>query len=1283
MNHDGVLHGRVPAGLEVQGAQDGEGISTGQVRGRIGMLTVGLGGAYVNALVQGAEDFARTAGLDLIIYELDGFEALDAEAGTYSLVRADLVDGIILTGGLAYRGVGAQEVLAGFRARCGVPLVTTSRWPWMEGVASVVPDSYTGMREVVEHLIDVHGHRRIGFIKGPAESQEAQDRYRAFEDALMSRGLRVNPELVAEGEFSHESGQRAMIELLDRVSADEVEAMVCSSDGIALGVLDVLRERGLQVPEDMALVGFDDAEAASRLPVPLTTVRQPVHEIGYGAAAALWALVKDAGKARAPQARQQTEVELAAVQVVPTRAVIRQSCGCLPSEVVRAVLPSAVDAVASSVTAELEQPLSDADPYSEEERRRIVAALRAAIETAGTTETSAATPSLQVGPAAGSVDGAESDLVALVDAFWTDIRSPESATFVSMLTRLIRTFEDDAWDWHEVISVLRRAVLPSLDDGRQRTRAEDLLQQGRALVGEMQLRLQAHRQQQAEQFETTLRVFGDQVANLVSMEAALPWLEQALPNLGVTGCALALLMDLAPSGPEEPWIQLQYLAMGGSRLVWDDDGPQYPLAEVLPAEAWGENQERRTLVILPLQVSDRALGLVAFEGDLAYAEVYPRLRQALSGVVFRTGLARAQVTAREDAEAATRRAEVALRDALVAQRRYVAGAWEGTALEGSGVHGYARMPEGEGVTGDAWLPGMTRAVETGRVVVERDDEGGEVLAVPLRLYGEGVVGTLGFWRETLDGDARSSARSQSAGTKGRDGVQQSAEGPAAGVRDHGGWTAEQIRLVENVANQMALALENQRLVSDTRRRAARLSAAAEVSAAATSITDLETLLSEAVTLIQDRFELYYAGLFLVDQNRQWAVLVAGTGEAGRVMLARGHRLEVGGQSMIGACVASGEARITFDAALEAVRRENPLLPATRSELALPLRSRGEVIGAMTIQDTHPGAFTEEDITTLQTMADQLANAIENARLLEQAARSLREVQLATGAYTQVSWREYLQEQPDVRGYRYRLVDVVPVDEARPEAQAAMTQGAVVVQRSEDGGTGEDRSQPSEGQPQRESGGGRVEAKSVAQTVSSREKPLTAAQAPEPALDSEDGVHEVGVGVPIRLRNQILGALNLRFDGDYVAPEVVQMVEQVADRLAVSLESARLLEETRRAALRERMVGEVSRRIRQSLEVDEVLQAAAREIRDAMDYYRVSIRLAPQDGAEGTRSEAGPNGGETDSGSRKAGPSSGEADPGSEDMAASSGEFDHSAEKPSSPGQETTGDNVDAGEGGSL
>jgi GAF domain-containing protein/HAMP domain-containing protein len=170
------------------------------------------------------------------------------------------------------------------------------------------------------------------------------------------------------------------------------------------------------------------------------------------------------------------------------------------------------------------------------------------------------------------------------------------------------------------------------------------------------------------------------------------------------------------------------------------------------------------------------------------------------------------------------------------------------------------------------------------------------------------------------------------------------------------------------------------------RRTVQLETAAEVSRAASSTLNTERLLSQTVELITDRFNLYYVGLFLVDEGGEWAVLQAATGEAGRQMMVQGHRLRVGGVSMVGWCTANAQARVALDVGEEAVRFDNPLLPDTHSEMALPLISRGRALGALDVQSTKEAAFDEADIAVMQTMADQVANAIENARLFEETQR---------------------------------------------------------------------------------------------------------------------------------------------------------------------------------------------------------------------------------------------------------------------------------------------------------
>jgi PAS domain S-box-containing protein len=163
--------------------------------------------------------------------------------------------------------------------------------------------------------------------------------------------------------------------------------------------------------------------------------------------------------------------------------------------------------------------------------------------------------------------------------------------------------------------------------------------------------------------------------------------------------------------------------------------------------------------------------------------------------------------------------------------------------------------------------------------------------------------------------------------------------------------------------------------------------AASLAGATTSILDLDVLVTTAVELIRERFDFYYVGLFLTDESRQWALLRAGTGEAGREMLRRGHLFEVNSHSIIGKCVESGEPWVIIDVSKDDTFIRNPLLPDTLSEAAIPLRTRGKVIGAVTAQSKQVAAFSDLDVTALRVLADQLANAIENARLFTELRRS--------------------------------------------------------------------------------------------------------------------------------------------------------------------------------------------------------------------------------------------------------------------------------------------------------
>lgn len=241
---------------------------------------------------------------------------------------------------------------------------------------------------------------------------------------------------------------------------------------------------------------------------------------------------------------------------------------------------------------------------------------------------------------------------------------------------------------------------------------------------------------------------------------------------------------------------------------------------------------------------------------------------------------------------------------------------------------------------------------------------------------------------------------------------------------------------------------------ENERRATQLATVAEVSQAVSSLLDLDELLSQTVELIRDRFDLYYTGVFLVDESDRWVVLRAGTGEAGRKMLERGHKFEVGGESMIGQCVAQGQPQIP-EAVEDAVRFVNPLLPETRAEIALPLKSRGETLGAMTIQSSQVDRFSEVDLTILETMVDQLATAIINARLFAASQERLEELQRIQQRQAVESWMDYA-EREQALGFRYDLNQVEPLSLLEVEGFSVPPEvwnGQLVARDSREGGDG--------------------------------------------------------------------------------------------------------------------------------------------------------------------------------------------------------------------------------------
>ena len=356
-------------------------------------------------------------------------------------------------------------------------------------------------------------------------------------------------------------------------------------------------------------------------------------------------------------------------------------------------------------------------------------------------------------------------------------------------------------------------------------------------------------------------------------------------------------------------------------------------------------------------------------------------------------------------------------------------------------------------------------------------------------------------------------------------------------------------LENRVAERTAeLSVANER----NERRARQFEAIAKVARATTSIQDENILLSGLAQVVSEQFGFYHVGIFLLDDEHQYAVLRAANSEGGRKMLARRHSLRVGHAGIVGHVAASGTPRVALDVELDTAFKDNPDLPNTRAEMALPLKVGDHIIGVLDVQSTDLNAFQPEDSEILYTLADQVAIAIQNARSHEATHKLLDEAQRASTSYLKETWR-LLQSQEKKVGFLVSENTVRPLEKfvSNPYVNKTVFQGEMLI---------------------------------------------------------ENGTTAT-LAIPIRLRGEVVGVLDIHVPaGHDWDPDEVDIAKAVAERLSLALESATLLQSTQRRAEIERIIAEISGKVSASINLRNVLQTAVEELGHALPGSEVVIQF---------------------------------------------------------------------------
>ena len=550
----------------------------------IGILIEGITGPYQSGVWPGIVDAAHSCGVGCICYcggSLDVSPQNKWEFqrnSLFDLAFEDDLDGYIISGSLG--GYVPRERFMEFIDRFrGKPLI--SLIPVLDSIPAAYVDNRKGMHDLVMHLIRQHHYTSFSFIQGPDGNAEAQERFLLFKGLLHQHNLSLNPEAVIKGDFTRECGRKAVEYLFDRKI--RVDAIVAAADEIALGALQALIEKGLRVPSDVALVGFDDIpESAVTMP-PLTTVSQPMYDLGKKAVEMLVGLVR--GNKKLPMA------------VLDASIKIRRSCGCFYPELQKVKTGTSLNITLRSEgphvnAADSEKFLSGLDPSIREFAR----------------------------PTA--------------EAFFHDVCLKENASFLNEINTIGIESNAPSYrieQWHSIFLELWLYSMKNFDQ-EQFFWADKLLHDSSMLRVDLERRIWTYKLIKAKEKNQVLRMLGQRIANTLDIDLLLDTVATGFPQIGIATFFI-YLFDHPEQKEARP--KLKLACVDGQRISVPMEG-----GESLPTLTMSMSNRSNTPVSLveSLYFQNERYGLILFEVDASLSELTVALPEYISSALHSTFL---------------------------------------------------------------------------------------------------------------------------------------------------------------------------------------------------------------------------------------------------------------------------------------------------------------------------------------------------------------------------------------------------------------------------------------------------------------------------------------------------------------------------------------------------------------------------------------------------------------------------------------------------------------------
>ncbi|MBN1409325.1 MAG: substrate-binding domain-containing protein [Spirochaetales bacterium] len=534
---------------------------------KIGILIEVTGSAFHCNILNGISRYADRHGLNLLCFaggRLHSPSSFDNCKNTvYEFINNGNCDGLIIFSQMLGTHATRSQMMEFCKRYSGIPMVSVGMQ--LDNIPSIMIDNKRGMEESIRHLIDDHGYRRIALLRGPENVPDAEGRWQSYRDVLSACGIPIEKELIIEDQFSLSAGTNAIATLIDERGV-KFDAFIANNDDAAIGAINALRLRNISVPEDVAVIGYDDIITSKVVEPPLTTVNQPIYEQGENACRMIHDLLL--GRTVEP------------VQILTSKLVVRESCGCRLKNFTRMPGSSenkAVAAIKSDIREYIQDRLAPSHPF----RDKWMLSL----------------------------------LLSILDSLFYAIMKDNSNPFFNLWKEFLsHAIEKNAnkQDLTEILLVIRSRILPFINDKRRILNAEDIFLQARAMMGELYFGTELSSKIVLSYKEEQLQNISEALHIALNLKEQMDIIYLSFPSIDIPACFLSLF-----DNPEKPGQNSRMILAFDEKGRIDpaNYGKSFPTPDLVPQRSLLSRTGKFTYVVQCLFYGEDRMGYILFKID--------------------------------------------------------------------------------------------------------------------------------------------------------------------------------------------------------------------------------------------------------------------------------------------------------------------------------------------------------------------------------------------------------------------------------------------------------------------------------------------------------------------------------------------------------------------------------------------------------------------------------------------------------------------------------------------